>query len=111
MPSKLGIKIDQRQEEQEVKVIDNIKDLDMYDAQRNQFLDGSRNEQSSENRITITSLSNSNYPSRMTLTKTAVSSEMLPQSPTVIQVFLNESLFLLRPFTFSFSNVLSINEV
>jgi len=47
----------------------------------------------------------------MTLTKTGISIDDLPKSPTTIQVFLNESLFLLRPFTFSFSNVLAIKEV
>jgi hypothetical protein len=57
MPSKLGIKIDQRQEETEIKLVENIKDFDMYETQRNLFLDGSRNDQNTENRINITSLS------------------------------------------------------
>lgn len=43
--------------------------------------------------------------------RNTISEEDLAKRATFVQLYLNESLFALRPFTFSFSNVLAIKEV
>jgi len=56
MPSRLGIKIDQRQEEEISQEDEALRDFDIY-LEKNPLFDRSKAEAVSENRVTITSSS------------------------------------------------------
>jgi len=64
-------------------VDDNVRDFDVY-PQINPLLDNSKNDATSDNRITITSVSQVNYAPRLKSVKLGISVEDMTPQPTVI---------------------------